>query len=332
MNKKKNYRSIVLACAQPNNRFHFGNFIGAIKNWVDLQDDHECFYGLADMHVLTTHHKSIQLRDNVLSSIAQYISFGLDPKKCNIFLQSHVLGHSELAWIFSCLVSVQQLSRMNQLKEKSKKSGAVNAGLMYYPIMQAADILIYNADIVPVGDDQKQHIELTKTIARKFNNKYSDLFHSPSVLSNEFGSRVMSLQNLTKKMSKSDPNPNGSLFLLDEPSVLKKKIMRSVTDSESGFSTSSSGVRNLLYIVSSILEKPIFEVEKKFKDLDYKRLKQSAAEIIIDFCQPIQEKYHSLMSNKDYLESVMKDGNEAAQQRANSTLRKVYEAVGFTKK
>ena len=326
---------IVLTCAQPNSHLHLGNYLGAIQRWVAYQEGHICFFGLVDLHSITIFQKPAELRQNTLSCLAQYIACGLDPKKSHLFLQSQVIGHTELAWILGCMTPVGQLQRMTQFKDKSARQDSVGefigSGLLFYPVLMAADILLYNADIVPVGDDQKQHLELTRDLAERFNATYSPTFKVPEVAIGKNVARIMSLQDPAKKMSKSDPDPKGTLFLLDKPDVLKKKIMSAVTDTEAEVVAREDkpGITNLLNIFSALSHEPIKTLEAQFAGQGYGTFKAALAECVIESLRPIRERYEALMADKDYLLSVFKEGKDAAQARAHKTLDKVYRKVGF---
>lgn len=328
-----NAKPIVLTGAQPSAQLQLGNYLGAVRHWAAMQDDYECYCFLVDMHAITVKYKPADLRRYSLDCVALYIACGLDPKKSHLFLQSHVRGHAELAWILSCLCPVGELQRMTQFKDKSAKdSSFIGAGLLYYPLLMASDILLYNADAVPVGDDQKQHLELTRDMAQRFNQTYSDTFTIPEPKIPKHVGRIMSLQDPSKKMSKSDPNQNGTLFLLDSPDRLRKKIMSAVTDSGSEVKATADkpGVSNLLNILSGVTGKPIAALEKEFANCEgYAPFKAAVADAVVATLEPIQKRYEELHKDKDYLHQVLKDGAEAAQRRANRVLSKVYRKVGF---
>lgn len=324
---------VVLTCAQPSSNLHIGNYFGAIKNWVTFQDSHECFIGLVDMHTITVPYKPADLRKNTYACLAQYIACGLDPQKSHLFVQSHISGLTELAWILGCLTPLGQLQRMTQFKDKSskQKSDSIGAGLLFYPVLQAADILLYNADVVPVGEDQKQHLELTRDLAQKFNHTYSDTFKIPEVSIPKTGARIMSLQTPESKMSKSDANQNSTLYLLDEPSVLKKKIMSAITDTGDAVIAREDkpGVSNLLSIMSVATGKTVASLEDEFRATGYAVFKAAVADAVIAICEPIRKHALELIDNKDYLSSIMKQSAEIAQARAHKTMSKVYRKVGF---
>lgn len=342
----------VLTCAQPSNQLTLGNYLGAVRNWVSMLDDYDCLFGIVDEHAITTPYVPAELRQNTLSCLAQYIACGLDPEKATLFVQSHIVGHTELAWILGCLTPIGDLQRMTQFKEKAAKLGfdvseggeqvkfshagarpgaSINTGLLFYPVLMAADILLYNAEVVPTGDDQKQHIELCRDLAQRFNSTYSDTFHIPEPKMGETGTRIMSLQDPNSKMSKSDENPNGTLFLLDKPEVLKKKVMSAVTDSGSEIKASPEkpGITNLLGIYCAISGLSLKAAEAQFADTQYGAFKEAVADQIVACLKPVQERYESLIEDKDYLLEVLKSGNAEAQKRAYKMLSKVYRKVGF---
>lgn len=333
MSDKK--KGTVLTCVQPTGQLHLGNYLGAIKNWVNYLDDYECLFGIVDMHAITTPYIPADLRRNTLDCVAQYVACGLDPSKCSIFIQSQVGLHPDLAWILSCICPLGQLERMTQYKDKSTRhKHSVGAGLLYYPILQAADILIYNADIVPVGEDQKQHLELTRDLAEKFNHTYSDTFLVPEASYPKQGAKIMSLQDPKSKMSKSDKNPHGVLYLWDEPKVIKKKIMSTVTDSgdEIIAREDKPGITNLLTIMSAATGKSIGDLEDDFDGKGYGDFKAAVAESVIKMLEPLQTKYHELKDNKANLLKIVEDGLAVAQKRAYKTINKVYRKVGFIEK
>lgn len=337
---------VILTCAQPTGGLTIGNYLGAIKNWADMLESNDCFFGIVDLHAITVDYTPADLRKNTLSCVAQYIACGLDPKKSNIFVQSHVTGHTELAWILSCMTPLGELQRMTQFKDKTKqlnndydsssKEDAqskifINSGLLMYPVLMAADILLYNAHSVPVGADQKQHLELCRNLAQRFNHKYSDTFNIPEPYIAKQGQRIMSLQDPSKKMSKSDVNQNATLFLLDDPKVMRKKIMSAVTDSSSKIEVSDEkpGVTNLLNIYSSFSNETPEAIAENYVGKGYGDLKSDLADLVIAQLSPVQERYNELMKDKGYLESVLKEGGENAQKLAFKTLRKVYKKTGF---
>ncbi len=325
-------KKVVLTCAQPSGNLHLGNYFGAIRNWCSYLDSHECFFGIANMHAITVPYVPANLRKSVYDLVAIFISCGLDPEKCHIFLQSHVQGHSDLAWILACLCPLGQLERMTQYKQKSAKQGeSVGAGLLYYPALMAADILIYNADVVPVGEDQRQHVELTRDLAIKFNNTYSDTFRVPDLFIPQTGARIKSLQDPERKMSKSDANQSGCVYLLDEPTVIRKKIGSAVTDSgcEIVAREDKPGISNLLTILSACTGRTIAELEAEFAGQNYGAFKAAVADEVVKKLEPIQKTYKEISGDKAYLDKVLARSAEAAQRRANRLMSKVYRKVGF---
>ncbi len=328
-------KKVILSGIQPSgDSITLGNYLGAVNNWVKLQDEYNCIYMLADMHTITVRQEPAKLRARTISLLAQYIAAGLDPEKNIMFIQSHVPAHAELSWILSCYTQMGELSRMTQFKDKSAKhADNINAGLFTYPVLMACDILLYQSDLVPVGIDQKQHIELTRDIAQRFNGIYGNVFTVPEpyIANQSDGSKIMSLQDPTSKMSKSDPNPNGCIMLLDPPEVIIRKIKRAVTDSEAevAYREGKDGVNNLLTIYSTVTGKSIGEAENEFAGKGYGDFKAAVGEAVAENLRPIQEKYAELMKNKDYLEAVYKNGAEQAGRIAARTLNKVKKKVGF---
>lgn len=329
-------KPVVLTCAQPSGLLTLGNYFGAIKNWVGLMDDHECFFGIVDQHAITMPYKPADLRQATYKTLAAYIACGLDPKKCHLFAQSHVIGHTELAWVLSTICPIGQLERMTQFKDKSARQdrGFVGSGLLYYPVLMAADILLYNADRVPVGEDQRQHLELCRDLAEKFNATYSDTFRVPAVDIPKVGARIMSLQDPTRKMSKSDANQQSAIYLFDEPAVIRKKIRSAVTDSgtEIKAGPDKPGITNLLSIMSTATGRSVTELEADFAGSTYGDFKAAVAEAVVELLAPIQERYHAIAEDKDYLNGVFKAGANAAQKRAYKTLSKVYRKAGFVER
>jgi tryptophanyl-tRNA synthetase len=301
-----------------------------MRQFVALQEDYECFFCVVDLHALTVPQDPIKLKENTIELAGLYLAIGLDPKKVNLFVQSHVSAHAELAWLLQCMTYFGELSRMTQFKEKSKGKETVSVGLFTYPDLMAADILLYNTHYVPVGEDQKQHLELTRDIAQRFNNRFGETFVVPEPMILKFGARIMSLTDPTKKMSKSDSDPNNRINLLDEPSVIKKKIMRAVTDSETEIRLdweNKPGVSNLLTIYSLFTGMEIEEVVNKFKGQGYGTLKKELAEVVIDKLTVIQKNYKDL--SRDYVLKVLKEGAERAQAVAEKTLKEVKEKMGL---
>jgi len=328
---KTDEKPVILTCVQPTGKLHLGNYLGAVRNWVGYQDGYECFFGLADLHAITVFQEPAALRRSTLECAAIYLACGLDPKRARIFVQSHVIGHTELGWVLACLCPLGQLERMTQFKDKMQKQQQVGSGLLFYPTLMAADILLYNAKAVPVGEDQKQHLEITRDLAQKFNTTYSPTFNVPEPFIHKEAARIYSLQSPGKKMSKSDPDQNGTLYLLDTPEALRKKVMSAVTDSgnEVRFAQDKLGVSNLLVIMSVATGTPIPELEARFNGQGYGDFKKAVADAVVDMLSPIRERYESLVADKDGLLAILKDGADAAQKVAYKTLSKVYRKVGL---
>lgn len=333
MSTEPENRKVVLTAAQPTGKLHLGNYLGAVKNWGELVENNDCYFGVADMHAITIPYVPADLKKNVYDCVAQFMACGLDAEKCNLFVQSSIVGHAELAWILGCICPLGQLERMTQFKDKAAKhKDALNSGLLYYPVLMASDILIYNADLIPVGEDQKQHIELTRDLAQKFNSKYSDTFKMPEPFIPKSGARIMSLQSPDSKMSKSDPNQNGTLYIVDEPKVLAKKIMSAVTDSggEVRFDPANkAGVSNLMGIMSSLSGMTYTQIEDEFRGKGYGDFKKAVADVVVEKLAPVRERYLEISADKRLVEAAVKRGNEAAQRRVNKTMAKVYRKVGF---
>lgn len=309
-----------------------GNYLGAIKNWTELQDNYDCYYSIVDLHAITVPQDPKVLRANTIELLAQYIACGLDPEKNTIFIQSHVKEHVELMWVLNTMTYMGELSRMTQFKDKSQKSEAnLNAGLFTYPVLMAADILLYQTDLVPVGDDQKQHLELARDLANRFNNRFSPTFVVPEGYYPKGGARVMSLQEPTKKMSKSDLNENAFILLADDSDSIKRKIKRSVTDSLGvvKYDDEQPGIKNLIDIYSNLSKKSVEEIVNMYEGKGYGIFKEDVAEVVSEALRPIREKYVDLLNNKDYLEKIYSMGAEKAEKQARKTLRKVYKKVGF---
>lgn len=324
----------ILSGIQPSGALTLGNYVGALRNWVELQktDEYECFYMLADLHTITVRQEAKTLRKNCMDLLALFIAAGIDPEKSPIFFQSHVPAHVQLSWVLDCNTYMGELSRMTQFKDKSRKhSENINSGLFTYPVLMAADILLYQADLVPVGDDQRQHLEITRNIAQRFNNAYSETFKVPEAYIPKVGARIMSLQCPTQKMSKSDSNKNSYILLLDSPDEIVSKIKRAVTDSGSEVKRGDGkeAIENLMNIFSAVTGKDIVEIESEFEGKGYGDFKMSVAEAVVEALQPIQNKYNDLMKNKDYLEQIYRSGAEVANRVAMRTLSKVYRKVGF---
>ena len=325
-------KKIIFSGAQPSGKMTLGNYLGAIQNWTKLQDEYDCFYSVVDLHAITVPQEAKNLRANTMQLLAQYLACGLDPEKNTIFIQSHVSAHAELMWILNTMTYMGELSRMTQFKDKSQKSEAnLNAGLFTYPVLMAADILLYQTDLVPVGEDQKQHLELARDLATRFNNRYSPTFKiQEPYIPKEVG-RVMSLQEPTKKMSKSDENENAFILLADDADTIRRKIKRSVTDSLGviSYNDEQPGIKNLLEIYSKLGNKSIEELVAMYEGKGYGIFKEDVAEVIVESLRPIREQYNDLLNNKDYLEKVYAIGAEKAERQARKTLRKVYKKVGL---
>ena len=323
----------MLSGIQPSGDLHIGNYLGAIKNWADRVDEYECYYFMADMHTITVRQEPAELRKRSLNQLAQYIACGLDPQKNVLFLQSHVPAHAQLAWVLNCYTMFGELTRMTQFKDKSSKfKENINAGLFTYPVLMAADILLYQPDYVPVGEDQKQHVELTRDIAQRFNSIYGDVFTVPEPFISSAGARIYGLTSPGDKMSKSDPN--GCVFIMDEPDLIMKKFKRAVTDSDTDNPVrydkeKKPGVANLMNIYSTLTGKKYDEIEKEFEGKGYGIFKPAVAETVIDALAPIREETVRLIKDKEYLDGVYRDGANRASYIANKTLRKVYKKVGF---
>ena len=327
MNKERVFSGI-----QPSGSITIGNYIGALSNFKEFQDDFDCLYCIVDMHSLSNEQKPSELRKNTLDLLALYLAAGLDPEKSIVFIQSHVPAHAELQWVLNSVVSVGHLERMTQYKDKSQKqSGSIPATLLNYPILMAADILLYQAKYVPVGEDQKQHIEITRDIAERFNYRYSDTFVLPEIILSKSGKRIMSLQDPNAKMSKSDENPNGSIRLLDSPDDVRRKLKRAVTDSLGNFDYNDEqlGLKNLIDIYSAFTKETVEDIVNFYKDLGYGRFKSDLGEIIAEEVRDIQAEYNNYISDKAQLEKIYREGAEKASYKEEKTLRKVYKKVGF---
>ena len=331
-------KPIVLSGCQPSGQLTIGNYMGALRQWVNMQDDHDCLYMLVDLHAITVRQDPKALHQACLDGLALYIACGIDPAKSTVFMQSHVPEHAQLAWLMNCYTQMGELNRMTQFKDKSAKNVSnINAGLYSYPVLMAADILLYQANQVPVGDDQKQHLELARDIATRFNNVYGKTFSIPDPYIPEFGARVMSLQDPTKKMSKSDDNVNNFVGLLEDPKKIAKKIKRAVTDSDDQAriyfdTTEKPGVSNLLSLLSCATGTSIETIVPSYEGKMYGHLKSDVADAIVALIEPIQGKYHALRDDQTELNRIMREGSEKASQRAAVTLAKAYEAVGFVKR
>lgn len=328
-------KPIVFSGAQPSGELTLGNYLGALKNWVALQQEYDCVYCIVNQHAITVRQDPQKLRKATLDTMALYLACGIDPKKSTIFVQSHVPAHAELGWALNCYTYFGELSRMTQFKDKSSRHAEnINAGLFDYPVLMAADILLYQANLVPVGDDQKQHLELSRDIAMRFNALYGEIFTVPEPFIPKVGARVMSLQDPTKKMSKSDENRNNVIGLLENPKDIEKKIKRAMTDSDEPPVVrydlkNKAGVSNLLDILTGVTGKPVTELEKEFEGKMYGHLKTEVATQVIDMISHLQAQYHQYRDDEDYLYSIMKEGAEKARAKADITLKKVYDVIGF---
>ncbi len=309
-----------------------GNYLGALKNWVDIADEYMTFYCVVDLHSITVRQDPAVLRKRARDLLTLYIAAGLDPEKNCIYYQSHVSGHAELSWILNCFTYMGELNRMTQFKDKAAKhADNINAGLFTYPVLMAADILLFQSDVVPVGIDQMQHLEITRDIAQRFNGIYGDVFTIPEAYLGKTGKKIMSLQNPEKKMSKSDENPNASIYLMDEPDAIIRKFKRAVTDSEAcvRYSEDQPGIRNLIDIYSSVTGKTTEETEKEFDGKGYGEFKLAVGEAVADLLKPVQEKFNELSKEKTYIDGIIKANDEKANYYALKTLRKVQKKVGF---
>lgn len=325
-------KKVLFSGMQATGNLTLGNYLGALKNWLTLSDEYECFYSVVDLHSITVRQNPAELRKRARSLLTLYIAAGLDPKKNCIYYQSRVSGHAELSWILSCFTYMGELNRMTQFKDKAAKhADNINAGLFTYPVLMAADILLYQADVVPVGVDQMQHLELTRNIAERFNNIYGDVFTVPEAYVGKVGAKIMSLQDPSRKMSKSDENPNASIYLMDDPDTIMRKFKRAVTDSEGciRYSEQQPGIKNLLDIYCACTGKTPQEAVKEFEGKGYGELKPAVGEAVISVLRPLQEEMKRLSGDKAYIDSVIKENAEKANYYAMKTLRKVQRKVGF---
>lgn len=329
-------KKVILSGIQSSGDLTIGHYTGAIRNWVSLQHEYECLFMVADMHAITARQVPAQLRKRTLDVIATYIACGIDPDTCMLFVQSHVSAHAELAWVLNCFAGMGECSRMTQFKEKSQQhSENVNVGLFAYPVLMAADILLYQADLVPVGDDQKQHIELTRNLAERFNFHYSPTFIVPEPFIPPVGARIMSLQEPTKKMSKSDNNLNNVIFLEDDNDTIRRKIKRAVTDSGSEITHSPElrpGISNLMTLMSIASDVTFGDIEQEFAGKTYAEFKEKVAEAVVGLVEPIRTRFLQLRSDSGELQAIIKKGAENAAARAARTLGKVYKKIGFVER
>lgn len=322
----------ILSLIQPTNTPHLGNYLGAMQNWVKMQDEFECTYGIADLHSITVRQDPVKLRAQIKESYALLIACGLDPEKSTLFVQGHNPNHAELAWILSCYTQFGELSRMTQFKDKSAKHPEnINAGLFTYPVLMAADILLYQADLVPVGQDQLQHLELARNICQRFNGVYGDVLTMPEGYITKSTAKVMSLQDPLKKMSKSDENANASVWVLDDRDTIIRKFKRAVTDSETEVCAreGKDGIVNLMSIYGAVTDKSFDEIEAEFKGKGYGDFKLAVGEAVADKLAPMQSEYKRISADKGYIENCMKQGAEKAFRTSRKTLQKVQKKVGF---
>ena len=325
-------KKVIFSAIQPSGTITLGNYLGALKNWTELQDEFNCIFALADLHTITVRQEPAKFRHNTLEAYALFLACGLDPQKSLFFIQSHVSTHAELAWILNCYTQFGELQRMTQFKDKSAKhADNVNAGLFTYPSLMAADILLYQADLVPVGADQKQHLELTRNIAERFNNAYSPTFKVPEPYIPKKGAKIMSLQDPSRKMSKSDENANGYIAMLDRPDDIMRKFKRAVTDSEAcvRYAEGKDGVNNLMNIYSCITGMDFEQIEQEFDGKGYGDFKTAVGEAVVEHLRPIQERFADYIKNKDYLEKCYTESDLAALKISSRTLNKVMKKVGF---
>ena len=324
-------KKTILSGIQPSGTLTIGNYLGALRNWAKIQYEYNCYFCVVDLHAITVRQVPAELRQNSLKTMALYLAAGIDPRENAIFLQSHVPAHAQLGWVLDCFTMFGELSRMTQFKDKSAKhADNINAGLFTYPVLMAADILLYQADLVPVGADQKQHIEIARDIAIRFNNTYSDTFKIPEPYMPKIGTKIMSLTDPLSKMSKSDPG-DGSVFLLDSRDMVIRKIKRAVTDSgsEVRFAEGKDGINNLMNIYAAFTGKTYGEIEREFEGKGYGDFKLAVGEVAADALSALQDKYNVFLADKAQLDAVLTDGAERASYTANKTLRKVYRKVGF---
>lgn len=329
---EKAKKKIVFSGIQPSGSITIGNYLGALKYWVELQDEYDCIYCVVNQHAITVRGDAKALKQNTLQAYALLMACGVDPEKSILFIQSHVPAHAELSWVLSCYTPFGELGRMTQFKDKSQRNpDNINAGLFTYPVLMTADILVYQTDLVPVGEDQKQHLEMARNTAQRFNGLYGDVYKVPEPYIPKVGSKIMSLADPGKKMSKSDDNPKATVLILDEPNAIIKKFRSAVTDSESEvvYREGKDGINNLITIYSSVTGKTIPEIEEQFKGCGYGDFKTEVGQSVADYFAPIRERYYELMANPKELEKYYKEGAEKAEKRARRTLEKTYKKVGF---
>ena len=326
---------VLFSGMQATGNLTLGNYLGALKNWVTLCDEYQCFYSVVDLHSITVRQDPAELRKRARNLLTLYIAAGIDPEKNCLYYQSHVSGHAELSWILNCFTYMGELNRMTQYKDKAAKhADNINAGLFTYPVLMAADILLYQADVVPVGKDQLQHLELTRDVAQRFNAIYGDVFTVPEPYIGKTGASIKSLQDPTKKMSKSDENPNASIYLMDDSDTIMRKFKRAVTDSEAcvRYADEQPGIKNLMDIYSVCTGKSNSDIEKEFDGRGYGDFKTAVGESVVSVLKPLQDRYDDLCKNKDYIDKIIKENAEKANYYAQKTLRKVQKKVGFPEK
>jgi tryptophanyl-tRNA synthetase len=324
---------VLYSGMQATGNLTLGNYLGALKNWVSLADEYECYYGVMDLHSLTVRQDPAEFRKRARALLTLYIAAGIDPEKNCLYLQSSVPCHAELAWILDCFTYMGELSRMTQFKDKSAKhADNVNAGLFTYPVLMAADILLYQTDVVPVGQDQLQHLEITRDIAQRFNSIYGDVFAIPEPYIGKVGAKIMSLQDPSKKMSKSDENPNASIYLMDDPDTIRRKCKRAITDSEAtiAYRDEQPGLKNLFDIYCTCTGKSSDEAVAEFQGQGYGQLKEAVGEAVVGILKPMQDRMAEIAADKSYLDRVIKENAERAYYSANKTLRKVKKKIGLT--
>lgn len=332
----ENTKKRIFSGIQPSGNLTIGNYLGALRNWVQLQDDYECIYCVVNMHAITVRQDPAVLRRRSLETMAIFLACGISPEKSILFIQSHIPEHTMLNWVMCCNTYMGEAQRMTQFKDKSARhADNINTGLFTYPVLMASDILLYQADLVPVGADQKQHIELTRDLCTRFNNTYGETFVLPEPYIPKIGARIMSLQEPQKTMSKSDPNPNAFICILDEPDVIVRKLKRAVTDSEGVIAydpDNRAGVSNLLSIYAACTGKSMDQSVKDFEGQGYGSLKNTVADVVVDTLSPIQAEYNRIISDKEYLSKIIEEGDRKASAVAQRTMRKVYHKVGLDSK
>ena len=335
MEIKMDDKKIIFSGVQPSGNLTLGNYLGAIKNWVALQEDYHCIYAMMDLHTITVRQTPADIRRRTLEVLALYIACGINPEESIMFVQSHNPAHAELAWVLNCYTYMGELQRMTQFKDKSSRhSDNINAGLFTYPVLMAADILLYQADYVPVGKDQMQHIEICRDVAQRFNAIYGDVFRIPEGLLPKVGANIMSLQEPTRKMSKSDENPKAYISLMDDMNIIAKKIKSAVTDSEGVIEyregdAAKAGINNLLSIMSAVSGRSIDDIVSEYGGKGYGDFKNDVAEAVVECIRPIRAEYDRLINDKAYLTQICKNGAESARRISERTLKKVYKKVGF---